>query len=130
LLVTLKLTCTGTRPGVLVQAHLEKESMFMRQKRLSVVAGVFGVCAVALMGWVFGAATGPASGQTAKAASAKATTVNVTLGKPSELAITLSKSSALVPGTVIFKVTNKGKTIHDFKVCTAQVVGKGREEHL
>jgi uncharacterized cupredoxin-like copper-binding protein len=95
----------------------------MRQKRLSVVAGVFGVCALALMGWVFGAATGPAAGQTARAAAAKVTTITVTAGKPSELAFTVSKTSGVATGLVTFKVTNKGKITHDFKVCTAQVLG-------
>jgi uncharacterized cupredoxin-like copper-binding protein len=44
-----------------------------------------------------------------------ATTVTVTAGKPSELRFTLSKKT--VPaGAVTFKVTNKGKAIHDFKI--------------
>jgi len=44
-----------------------------------------------------------------------ATTVTVTAGKPSELKFTLSKKS-VAAGAVTFKVTNKGKTAHDFKI--------------
>ena len=43
------------------------------------------------------------------------TTVAVTAGKPSELKFTLSKTTIL-KGTGIFKVTNKGKISHDFKI--------------
>jgi uncharacterized cupredoxin-like copper-binding protein len=44
-----------------------------------------------------------------------ATSVTVTAGKPSELRFTLSKKS-VAAGAVTFKVTNKGKTTHDFKI--------------
>jgi len=48
-------------------------------------------------------------------ASPTATSVAVTAGKPSELKFTLSKTS--VPaGAVTFRVTNKGKSTHDFKI--------------
>jgi uncharacterized cupredoxin-like copper-binding protein len=47
--------------------------------------------------------------------SASATTVTVTSGKPSELKFTLSKKS-IVKGVTTFKVTNKGKLTHDFKI--------------
>ena len=48
-------------------------------------------------------------------ASPTATSVTVTAGKPSELHFTLSKTS--VPaGVVTFRVTNKGKSTHDFKI--------------
>jgi mono/diheme cytochrome c family protein len=56
-----------------------------------------------------------AAGRTA-AAGASVTTINVTLGKPSEFSIKLSKLQAPV-GTVVFKVTNQGKLPHNFKVC-------------
>ena len=47
--------------------------------------------------------------------AATASTVTVTLGKPSEFGIALSKKS--VPaGKVTFKVTNKGAIEHDFKI--------------
>jgi len=48
-------------------------------------------------------------------AGSKATTVNVTAGKPAELKFTLSKQSA-AKGVVTFKVTNKGVLEHDFKI--------------
>jgi uncharacterized cupredoxin-like copper-binding protein len=44
-----------------------------------------------------------------------ATTVTVTAGKPSELRFTLSKKT-VAAGAVTFKVTNKGKATHDFKI--------------
>ena len=48
-------------------------------------------------------------------AAPNASTVTVTAGKPSELHFTLSKTS--VPaGAVTFRVTNKGKSTHDFKI--------------
>lgn len=43
------------------------------------------------------------------------TTVAVTLGKPSEFKLTLSKKSIL-KGTAVFKVANKGMISHDFKI--------------
>lgn len=47
--------------------------------------------------------------------STAATTVTVTAGKPSEFKFTLSKTAA-AKGLVTFKVTNKGKFEHDFKI--------------
>ena len=47
--------------------------------------------------------------------SSAATTVTVTLGKPSEFKITLSKKT-IVKGVTTFKVTNKGGISHDFKI--------------
>ena len=47
--------------------------------------------------------------------AASATTVTVTAGKPSEFKFTLSKKS-IVKGVTTFKVTNKGKIAHDFKI--------------
>lgn len=47
--------------------------------------------------------------------ASRATTVNVTAGKPAELRFTLSKKSA-AKGAVTFKVTNKGVLEHDFKI--------------
>ena len=44
-----------------------------------------------------------------------ATTVNVTAGKPSELRFTLSKKT-VAKGVVTFKVANRGKLEHDFKI--------------
>jgi uncharacterized cupredoxin-like copper-binding protein len=53
--------------------------------------------------------------------SAKATTITVVAGKPSELKFQLSKSTKLKVGTYIFKVTNKGLGFHTFKFCTVPV---------
>ncbi|MEO5575780.1 MAG: cupredoxin domain-containing protein [Gaiellaceae bacterium] len=47
--------------------------------------------------------------------SAAATTIAVTAGKPSELKFTLSKTVA-AKGAFTFRVTNKGKVSHDFKI--------------
>jgi len=47
--------------------------------------------------------------------------VAVVVGKPVELKFTLSKASQIPAGPVTFKVTNRGKLIHDFKVCSALV---------
>ena len=49
------------------------------------------------------------------ASSTAATTVNVTLGKPSEFKITVSKK-AIAKGATTFKVVNKGGLSHDFKI--------------
>ncbi len=47
--------------------------------------------------------------------------MKVTLGKPSELGIELSKYSKLPAGEITFKVTNRGKVGHDFKLCAMPV---------
>src|SRR5262249_57039988 len=49
--------------------------------------------------------------------------VGITAGKPSELHFTVSKPSKLSAGTVTFTVKNAGKAVHDFKVCTAPLMG-------
>jgi uncharacterized cupredoxin-like copper-binding protein len=83
-----------------------------RRRRKTIVA-VVAASALGITGLAFGAGIGLASGQ-----SAKVVTVTVTAGKPSEFGFTLSKSSNLPVGKVIFKVTNKGVIGHTFKVCT------------
>jgi len=45
------------------------------------------------------------------------TTINVTVGKPTEFHFVLSKSTAK-RGIIVFKITNVGKISHDFKFCT------------
>jgi uncharacterized cupredoxin-like copper-binding protein len=50
-----------------------------------------------------------------RGSATQATTVTVTIGKPTEFHFLLSKSSAPA-GKVTFKVTNKGKLQHDFKI--------------
>src|SRR4051812_16211114 len=84
-------------------------------KRLTLVFGVLGVCTAGLAAWLLGVATSPAVAQPAHRTAA--TTITVTLGKPSELSFKFSKVSMIPAGTVTFKVTNLGKTVHDFKVC-------------
>ena len=47
--------------------------------------------------------------------AAKATTITVTAGTPTEFHFTLSKKS-VAKGAVTFKIMNKGKLAHDFKI--------------
>jgi len=47
--------------------------------------------------------------------AAQATTITVTAGKPTEFHFTLSKTS-VAKGSVTFKIVNKGKLAHDFKI--------------
>ena len=79
---------------------------------------VFAAAAVGLFAWLLTVGSGSALG---KGSAPKVATVTVTAGKPSELSFKLSKTSLVTPGTVLFKVTNKGKLAHDFKVCTRSV---------
>jgi uncharacterized cupredoxin-like copper-binding protein len=55
-------------------------------------------------------------------ATAQATVVTVTAGKPSELAFTLSKKT-IKTGATTFKITNKGALTHTFKVCSSSKGG-------
>ena len=50
-----------------------------------------------------------------RTSSAAATTVAVTAGKPAEFKFTLSKKT-VAKGATTFKVTNKGKIGHNFKI--------------
>jgi uncharacterized cupredoxin-like copper-binding protein len=59
------------------------------------------------------------TGHARHATPAKATIVNVTMGKPSELRFTLSKLSNLPAGVITFKVKDAGLAFHDFKICRA-----------
>jgi nitrite reductase (NO-forming) len=92
----------------------------MHRKRVTTILGVSALWSLGLTAWL-AIAPGPAAGQAGTHAAAKATSVTVTVGKPSELAFKLSKSSALPAGPVTFKVTNKGAITHDFKICTNPV---------
>jgi uncharacterized cupredoxin-like copper-binding protein len=81
---------------------------------------VASLAAVGLLGLVaalLSFAVAPASGQARARAAAGATVINVTLGKPSELRMKLSSGSVPI-GKVTFKVTNRGKKSHAFKVCS------------
>jgi uncharacterized cupredoxin-like copper-binding protein len=53
--------------------------------------------------------------------STDVTTLSVTLGKPSELKITISKKT-IGKGATTFKVTNKGALSHDFKIAGKRTV--------
>jgi uncharacterized cupredoxin-like copper-binding protein len=90
----------------------------MHRKRLGIAVAVFVVCSMGLTAWFLGAATGPAGAQ-----ARVSTTIVVTAGKPSEFGFKLSKFSLIPAGTVIFKVSNKGKAIHDFKLCSKATGG-------
>lgn len=70
---------------------------------------VVGALVAAVAGLVLALPAFAASG------GATATTVTVTLGKPSEFGITTSKK-AVPAGKVTFKITNKGLIEHDFKI--------------
>ena len=90
--------------------------------RRRVAGGIFGIgCLALLLLWLLGPASGAASGHTQARAGQKVTTVNVTAGKPSELAFKLSKFSNLPAGTIVFKVTDMGVAFHNFKLCTRSV---------
>ena len=84
--------------------------------RLKVTA--LGVAAALAVASLAGAATAGTAGR-----HAKATTIKVTAGKPSEFRFTLSKKRAK-RGVVVFRVTNKGSITHDFKI------GKKRTKEL
>lgn len=70
-------------------------------------------CCAAGTGWVL---AGPATAGAQRAP--RAAVVEVTLGKPSEFGVTLSRLANLPLGTIAFRVTNEGKAPHDFKVCS------------
>ena len=62
---------------------------------------------------------GKRSGVAASAKAALPITITVTAGKPTEFGFKLSKTSGVPVGKVIFKVTNKGKIPHSFKICNS-----------
>jgi uncharacterized cupredoxin-like copper-binding protein len=66
-------------------------------------------------------AAGAHASTNSSAQPAKATTITVVAGKPSELRFQLSKSTKLEVGTYTFKVTNRGLGFHTFKFCTTPV---------
>jgi len=55
--------------------------------------------------------------------AAGVSTVNVTVGTPTELAVTFSKFALIPPGAVVFKITNAGSVGHTFTVCTTPTAG-------
>ncbi len=90
-------------------------------KRLKIISMVAGTGSLGLTALVFAGAVAPAAGQTAALSASTATVLPVTIGTPTERTIKLSKSSAIPLGKVTFRVTNRGKSAHDFKVCTAVI---------
>jgi uncharacterized cupredoxin-like copper-binding protein len=67
----------------------------------------------AVLAWALPA--GAEQGAAAEQSAVHATTVTVTAGRPTEFHFKLSKLT--VPkGLVIFKVTNSGAIVHDFKI--------------
>jgi uncharacterized cupredoxin-like copper-binding protein len=90
----------------------------MQRKRS--IGTAFGVGGLGLLVGLL-AVTGPAFGHSNADKTHSATVVTVTAGKPSELAFKLSKVSNIPAGTVTFKVTNSGRAIHDFEICTTPV---------
>ena len=84
---------------------------------------VLATALTAVAAWVL-----PAAAQTGKA---QATAVAVTAGKPSEFHFTLSKKSA-AKGAATFKIVNKGKLAHDFKIAgkTSKMVQPGKSTTL
>src|SRR5712692_7880730 len=87
----------------------------MHRSRVALSAGAGLTCLVAGLVWaLFLVPAAPGK----RATHAVTSTIIVTAGKPSEFAFTLSKRQ--VPaGTVVFKVTNKGKVPHTFEVCSS-----------
>ena len=88
----------------------------MRRPRWRFVLPVLGVCVVVLT--AFHAAFAPAAVTRTTAAAApakpKVSVITVSLGKPTELAFKLSKTSMVPAGAITFKVTNLGVAYHNF----------------
>ena len=63
--------------------------------------------------------------------ASKATTIAVIAGKPTEFHFTLSKKS-VAKGSVTFKIANKGKLAHDFKIAgkTSRMIQPGKSATL
>src|SRR5207248_6681523 len=98
----------------------------MRRFRLRFTVPALGVfVAVGLLAALGTGGSAPAAVKRVAAvkhtASPKVSVIAVTLGKPSELAFKLSKTSMVPAGTITFKVTNLGVAFHNFKVCTIPV---------
>lgn len=97
--------------GCTVPAHEEGFLSTFRKGSVLVVVIALGALVAAV------SALGGAAQQSAT------TTVAVSAGKPTELKFTLSKKS-IAKGTAVFKVANKGRLTHDFKIAgkkTAQL---------
>ena len=86
----------------------------MRHRRQLIAVGV--ALTAGLLGVIAGLLAAGRATAVVQPDSAATTTITVTAGKPSEFRFTLSKTRIAAPGTVIFKVVNKGKTSHDFTI--------------
>jgi uncharacterized cupredoxin-like copper-binding protein len=90
-------------------------------KRASVLKSGFGTGCLAAgvaAGLLIGSPAQATAPRKVAASSPATTAVLVTAGKPTEFAFTLSKRQ--VPaGLVSFRVTNRGKVVHTFKICTS-----------
>ena len=90
------------------------------QRKYAISGGLAAVVA-GLAVLVPGAVARPAPAHVGLHAAPAVTVINVTAGKPAELAFKLSKKASLVAGTFTFKVTNMGFATHNFKICTTPV---------
>jgi uncharacterized cupredoxin-like copper-binding protein len=75
------------------------------------------VVGVSLMAFLLGVSSGPAGARGTPNVSIPV--INVTAGKPTELAFKLSSNSVPAAGKVTFNVTNRGVIPHDFKICSS-----------
>jgi mono/diheme cytochrome c family protein len=89
------------------------------RRSVSILLVCGGSCVAVLLA-LAGYESSPAAAQRQ---AASPTMITVTAGKPTEFAFRLSKSSLLpwrakTPSVVTFKVTNRGASPHNFKICT------------
>jgi uncharacterized cupredoxin-like copper-binding protein len=82
-----------------------------RKRALAAVVAVAGAALAADAAFV----GGTQSGEAARSAQSATTRVAVTAGKPSEFRYRLSRRTVFT-GTVVFRVTNRGKIRHDFRI--------------
>ena len=90
----------------------------VRSHRLIAIPAL-ALCAVGglvFAAYAVGAPTAAKTSQHAALERAAKTTITVTMGRPSEFRFTLSKTKNIPVGTVVFKLINKGHTIHDFSI--------------
>jgi uncharacterized cupredoxin-like copper-binding protein len=79
---------------------------------------MFGLVSAAALAWALPAMAHPAK--------TSGTSVTVTAGKPSEFSYTLSTKS-VSPGSVTFKITDKGALPHTFFVCSSNKGGSANK---
>src|SRR4029079_1013315 len=101
----------GSSPSegeTLANRRLRGGQLLMQRKWLLIALGV---------GLFYAAAPALATAAGTSKTTVKVTVVTVTLGKPSELGLKLSKFSNLPPGAITFNVKNAGKLAHSFGIC-------------